>query len=352
MASRKKSFTPRFLATYIALFISLVSTGLGFITIFLAGDKLAFLVFSGLTIFIFTFIGIYFVLNQFIISKIKPIYQTIQIIESPEKKLFTNIDHIDIISEVTREVKIWAQKKIVEIEHLKTNERFRREFIGNVAHELKTPIFNIQGYILTLRDGAYEDKKILRKYLKRTEKNIDRLITIIRDVDTISQLEVGGQKLVWETFNLIDLIEDSCEMHEELAAKYAISLTFEGDYDVPVPVHADKQRILEVLNNLVVNSIKYGRSGGQTTVTVRDGTSLVFVSVADDGIGIAEEHLHRIFERFYRVDKSRSREQGGSGLGLSIVKHIIEAHNQTINVKSEPGKGSIFTFTLQKALNR
>ncbi len=243
----------------------------------------------------------------------------------------------------------YTQKRAKEIKKLRRLEKYRKEFLGNVSHELKTPIFNIQGYILTLLDGGLEDPEVNREYLERTEKSINRMISIIEDLESITKLEAGELKLHLEDFDVVKLIKEVFELQDTNRNKYNINLDFKKNYDKPIMVHADKSRIMEVVNNLVVNSIFYGNRGGTTTVGIDEMGKTYLVEIADDGIGIEESEIPRIFERFYRTDRSRSRDRGGTGLGLSIVKHIIEAHRQTITVRSEPGIGSSFSFTLSKA---
>jgi two-component system phosphate regulon sensor histidine kinase PhoR len=288
-------------------------------------------------------------LNNFILEKINPIYKTIQKLNIPEKELKKKIEEKDIIQEVNDDVIKWARKKTKEIKKLKKLEKYRKEFLGNVSHELKTPIFNIQGYILTLLDGGMDDPTINKQYLLRSEKSINRMISIVEDLETISSLETGDLELRFEKFNIVRLIEEAFDMQDIHAQKKNISLKFDSSHDKSIMIQADRDKMFDVINNLINNSIKYGKDGGKTTVSFHDMGDNVLVEVADDGIGIAKKDLNRIFERFYRVDKSRSREQGGTGLGLAIVKHIIEAHGQTINVSSNPGNGSSFAFTLQKA---
>ncbi|MCG8697567.1 MAG: ATP-binding protein, partial [Bacteroidales bacterium] len=285
----------------------------------------------------------------FIFNKIKPLYKTIHNVNFSEEQLKRDLEEKDIMQDVQNDVLIWAKKKTKEIAQLRQLEKYRREFLGNVSHELKTPIFNIQGYILTLLDGGLEDESINRTYLERTEKSVNRLISIVNDLESISRLESGELKLDKKKFNVVRLFEDAIEEHEMLAAERKIKLKFSRNYDRAIQVFADKKRILEVINNLVVNSIKYGRDSGTTTIDFLDMEDHILVEVTDNGIGISEKDLPRIFERFYRTDKSRSREMGGTGLGLSIVKHIIEAHNQTINVRSKLNVGTSFAFTLRKA---
>jgi two-component system phosphate regulon sensor histidine kinase PhoR len=244
--------------------------------------------------------------------------------------------------------KLLRQRKS-EINILKDQENYRREFLGNISHELKTPLFTIQGYILTLIEGAMKDKKVREKYLKRAAKGVERLISIVKDLDLITQFESGIKTVDKTDFNIYELVENVFELMEFESEKNNIKLQCENDNSTPIYVYADQERILQVLTNLVVNSIKYGSNNGYTKVIIEDfNKEKVIIKVIDDGEGIEKKHLPRLFERFYRIDKNRSRKKGGSGLGLSIVKHIIEAHNEQIFVKSEIGKGTEFSFTLSK----
>ena len=237
-----------------------------------------------------------------------------------------------------------------EINILKDQENYRREFLGNISHELKTPLFTIQGYILTLVDGgALKDKKVREKYLRRAAKGVDRIISIVKDLDLITQFESGIKTVDRSEFNIFDLVDNVFDLLEFESEKNNISLKLENNNNSLIYVNADQERILQVLTNLIVNSIKYGSDNGYTKVIVEDfNKEKVIVRIIDNGEGIEEEHIPRLFERFYRIDKNRSRKKGGSGLGLSIVKHIIEAHNEQIFVKSEIGTGTEFSFTLSK----
>jgi two-component system phosphate regulon sensor histidine kinase PhoR len=235
-----------------------------------------------------------------------------------------------------------------EIEQLKKLEAYRREFVGNVSHELKTPIFNIQGYILTLLDGGLEDDNINVDYLTRASKSVERMISIVEDLDTISQMESGELSLYFEKFDIVALVNELFLGLEMKASGRNIKLKFAENYNRPIYVSADKHHIRQVVTNLIVNSIKYGKQDGISQVRFTDLYQHVVIEISDNGMGIAKHHLPRIFERFYRVDKGRSRDHGGTGLGLAIVKHIIEAHNQTIDVKSTEGEGTTFIFTLKK----
>ena len=239
--------------------------------------------------------------------------------------------------------------RLEEINILKDQENYRREFLGNVSHELKTPLFTIQGYILTLIEGALKDKKVRGKYLRRSAKGVDRLISIVKDLDLITQFESGIKTVDKTDFNIYELIENVYDLMEFESEKNNTKLLVYNENNTPVIVNADKERILQVLTNLVVNSIKYGKEGGYTKVKVEEyDKDRIIVRVKDNGEGIEEEHLPRLFERFYRIDKNRSRKKGGSGLGLSIVKHIIEAHQEQIFVESKIGQGTEFSFTLKK----
>ncbi|MCD6544933.1 MAG: ATP-binding protein [Flavobacteriaceae bacterium] len=247
-------------------------------------------------------------------------------------------------------IKDYTDTKHLEIEQLHDRDDFRKDFLGDVSHELKTPIFTAQGYILTLLDESFKDKKLQKKYLERAGKSIERLNFIVKDLDMISKLE-RGMDLNLESLNIIQLISEVFDILDIKAGKKNIILNFNTLYEFPILVNADKERIEQVLINLISNSINYGKDNGTTTVSIQTYSKDQFIiHIADDGIGIPKKELGRLFERFYRVDKSRSREQGGSGLGLSIVKHIIEAHGQQVMVKSEIDKGSIFSFTLNKVL--
>lgn len=304
------------------------------------------LVVFGLTYWVFSYI-----LQKFIYDKIKVIYKNIHTLKRPKEEKTRSINlHEDVLQKVNEDVARWAEQRKKEIDDLKKLETYRREFLGNVSHELKTPIFNIQGYILTLLDGALDDKEVNRQYLEKSEKNIERMINIVQDLEIISQLESGEIKLKYTKFDIISLTRDIFEMLEIKAVQRNISLVFNDKVkeDQQLLVLADKEKIRQVFINLIENSIKYGVESGRTKVSFYNMADNVLIEVSDNGIGIDEKHLTRLFERFYRVDKSRSRNIGGSGLGLAIVKHIIESHDQTINVRSAPGIGSTFSFTLLK----
>lgn len=294
------------------------------------------------------YIVFYYTLNNFIIKKIKPLFDTIDTLQMPAEKLYESIEDGRLLTEIDDKVMEWARSKVDEIALLKSNEKYRKEFLGNVSHELKTPLFNIQGYILTLIDGGLEDENINMKYLKRTDKNINRLISIVKDLETISKLETGDRLLEFSNFDVLQLINEVFEMQEIRAKKKGIELRFAEKYSGPFFVKADKKTISDVLSNLIINSIIYGKEKGHTTATIEAVNNKVLISIEDNGIGIDKKYQKRIFERFFRVDKSRSKIQGGTGLGLAIVKHSIEAHKQTITVNSQPDIGTKFTFSLEK----
>lgn len=337
----------------VVFFLSAILTVVVFFLLFFSTEASSFLWYWVIALLLFFFIALFliqFVLNRFIADKIKPIYKIINYVPQKGKQVKRDSHQRFVeLSEVEHDVEEWAQNQLQEIERLKDLERYRKEFVGNVSHELKTPIFNIQGYILTLLEGGLEDPKINKLYLTRSEKSIDRMISIVEDLESITKLETGELKPHYSVFDMVKVTEDAFEMELMLARERKISFEFANKPDKPVMVKADKKRIMEVVTNLITNGIKYGKRNGTIKVGFYDFDDKIMVEVSDNGIGIAKKDLPRIFERFYRVDKSRSREQGGTGLGLSIVKHIIEAHNQTINVQSVLDEGTTFTFTLEKA---
>ena len=251
---------------------------------------------------------------------------------------------------LTEELQKFAKDKKLEIETLKIREEYRREFLGNVSHELKTPLFTVQGYLMTLIDGAKEDPQMLNKYLDRAEKGVERLIYIVKDLDMISKLETGDIHLDFSRFNIVELVQNVFDLLEMRASKKNISLVFDKKYLKPIWVNADQEKVQQVLTNLIVNSIKYGKKKGTTEISTENlVNNKLIVRVTDNGEGIAKEHIPRLFERFYRVDKSGARSEGGSGLGLAIVKHIIEGHNEKMYVESAFGIGSEFSFTIEKS---
>ena len=323
----------------IAVFLSSVIFALAVIIFYVAEDSLS-MFYSLVVFFVFVVVLIYYVVKQFFHEKIKVIYKSIY-----KFKGTSNIRDLDI-ENVELEAEEWADAKEEELNAYKRDMNYRREFIGNVSHELKTPIFNIQGYIQTLLDGGIEDDKINMKYLERTNKSVDRMINIVEDLEVISRLETENYQLEFQPFNIVKLAEEVIEAFEMKAEQMEISLELNNESESSLVI-GDRDKIQQVLINLVSNSIKYGKNGGITRVKFFDMGENMLIEIADDGIGIGEESLDRLFERFYRVDKNRSREIGGTGLGLAIVKHILEGHNQTINVRSTVGVGSTFSFMLE-----
>ncbi|TBM99009.1 sensor histidine kinase [Hyunsoonleella flava] len=297
--------------------------------------------------YVVSFIIIQYRVERYIYRRVKSIYDDLTLLESTS---LTRGAITTDMATLTQEIDKFARDKKLEIETLKVREQYRKEFLGNVSHELKTPLFTIQGYILTLLDGAMDNKKLRSKYLERANSAVERLAYIVNDLDLITKLEAGDLRLQPEVFDIVELIKEVFGMVEMRASEKKITLTFDRDYDKPVMVRADKERIQQVLVNLIINSLKYGRLKGTTEVSIENLIkNKAIIRVTDNGEGIERNHLERLFERFYRVDKSGSRNQGGSGLGLSIVKHIIEAHDERIYVESEYGVGSEFSFTLEKA---
>lgn len=301
---------------------------------------------AALFLFVFAFLSVQIRVEQFIYKNIKKLYKNVSLLASSpihEQQVTTDMDSL------RKNVEKYAENKKLEIEALKIQEDYRKEFIGNVAHELKTPLFTVQGYILTLLDGAMDDKKIAEKYLNRASKGVDRLIYIVDDLDMITKLEAGELRLNFESFDVVRMIRNVFDMLDMKAGKKKISLTLDHPYKNPIWVKADKERIQQVIINLVVNSIKYGKEKGTTEIGVENLVeNKMIVRVTDNGEGFKKEDIPRLFERFYRIDKSGSREEGGSGLGLSIVKHVLEAHQEKIYVESDYGIGSEFSFTLEK----
>jgi two-component system phosphate regulon sensor histidine kinase PhoR len=344
--------TPKRLALVLAILLSIVATMMFFV---FAWDEdknnswlwvsVSFIALFGIQYFI-----LQYALEKFIYSRIKLVYKTIhkQKLNKDDKKGHVASIHGDIIHKVNEEVAIWANDRKEEIDELKKMEVYRREFLGNVSHELKTPLFNLQGFVLTLMDGGIHDPKINLDFLGKSQKNIERMITIVEDLEVISRLETGEATPLLANFSVTALVREVFEFLEPKADARKIRLLFAADYNDNMLVRADKEKIRTVVTNLILNSVKYGVEGGRTKVSFYDMDENYLIEISDNGVGIHEKHIPRLFERFYRVDKHRSRAQGGSGLGLAIVKHIIEAHNQTINVRSAPGVGSTFSFTLAK----
>ena len=290
----------------------------------------------------------YFFIKNFINDRLKLLYRSIR------KGKITNSEALkfslreDIIATAEEETKKWAEERYTEIDRLKEREEYRKEFLGNLAHELKTPVFSIQGYILTLLEGGLEDEEVNRLFLERASKATDRIVNILEDLDQITKLEAESLHLDYKNFDIVELTKEIFEALELKAKEKGIKLKFSKPYSAII-VRADRGKIAQVLTNLLINAISYSEEGKKIKIRTNKLDNKILIDIIDQGVGIRKEDVHRIFERFYRVDKSRSRHIGGTGLGLAIVKHILDAHHQTISVTSELEKGSSFTFTLEKA---
>ena len=346
-----KNLTPKGIAMRLSLIVAFAVSTIVFLSEYFSESihfLSLFLVFS--SSLVISYFGFLIAIEEFIYKKIKLIYRTIHNLKLKKDDALTEFSlDKDIISQVSEEVIDWDKKNQLEIERLKDMESYRREFVGNVSHELKTPIFNIQGYLLTLLEGGIYDEKINVDYLERANKSVDRMIALIEDLDVISKLESGVIDMNINKINVVELAHESVASLSLKAKEKNITLTIQNTLNKSVWVLADAEKINQVLVNLIVNSIKYGKEGGETKIKFFDMDENILVEVADNGQGIEEKHHKRLFERFYRTDRGRARDAGGTGLGLAIVKHIIEAHHQTINLRSTVDVGSTFSFTLKKA---
>ena len=343
--------TPRDVAVRISIYITLIVVVLLLLYV-LAEDEdpnFGLIVAAGCLAFAGAFVVTSWGVEKFIYRKVKIIYKTIHRFKSSKERNRDIRMNQDVMSKVNDEVMVWAEDRIQEISELKEQDNFRREFVGNLGHELKTPVFNIQGYILTLLEGALEDPENNRKFLLKAAKSVDRIVTLLDDLDSITRIEGGLYNLSKTKFDVVELVREVIDSLEQKAKKGNVRLRLKNASEKPIYVLADRPKIEQVFTNLLVNSINYGRTDGETRVRFYDMEDNILIEVADNGIGISEQDLPRIFERFYRIDKSRSRHVGGSGLGLSIVKHIIDVHDQTINVRSSLDVGTTFSFTLEKS---
>jgi len=346
-----KNLTPLQLSILSSFIISIVFTIICLIlNLYSVQSVFYHLIIYFLSSFVISFIVILIVLDRFIYRKIKLIYKSIHALKSSSesKDLFQNITK-DVMSDMQTQVADWSKQYQAEMFELKKMEKYRREFLTNVSHELKTPLFNIQGYLETLVLHKLKDTDVNLKYLQKAIKNIEHISEIINDLDAISKLETGEQPLNLTTFDITLLVKEIIESFEYQANLKHITIAVKEGCNQPFFVFADEDKIRRVLNNLVTNSIKYGIENGKTFISIYDMAENILVEVSDNGIGIEQEHISRLFDRFYRIDKNRDRKDSSSGLGLAIVKHIIEAHGQTINVRSKIGTGSTFGFTLRKA---
>jgi len=331
--------------------ISTLICAVAFLIIYKIGNfhvDLSYLILSVFISFVCAFVTLYYFYYVEIAKNIDILSEKIRkrflTKEIPQKH--NQLEEVDSLIELENRVDYLIESREKELSHIENLDSYRKEYLGNVSHELKTPVFNIQGYVDTLLNGGLEDPTINVDYLKRAERSIDRLINIIDDLETITQLESGDLQLDMDTFDIAVLCKDVYAALELIAAKRNIKLELAKKYDKPIYVKADKFRIRQVLVNLLTNSIKYGKDNGITMISLSHLNNDVIIEVSDNGQGIEPKHLPRIFERFYRVDKGRSREQGGTGLGLAIVKHIIDVHGKSIKGESEPGEGTKFTFSL------
>lgn len=344
MLKLKKTYIFAVIST---VYITLFSTGLLAVLLwFFEKFSISITLLFAFVVSIFSFLVIQYRVERFIFRQVKKISDDVSLLDSTS---FLNQPITTDMNTLTQQVKKYATDKKLEIETLKVKEEYRREYLGNISHELKTPLFTVQGYLSTLLDGAINDKKVRKKYLERAEKGVERLIYIVEDLDMISKLEIGEVHLNNTKFDIVELIQNVFDMFEMSADNKNIILMFDRKYSKSIFVNADKEKIQQVISNLIMNSIKYGKENGTTEVTIEDLVkNKIIIRIRDNGEGIEKQNLSRIFERFYRIDKSGARSIGGSGLGLSIVKHIIEAHDEKIYLESEYKKGSEFSFTLEK----
>ena len=343
--------TPRQVALASASLITGLLAGTYFLVIYLLEREFTFLPLAILLVlgFAISYGIVFYFIERFLYHKVKIIYKTIHSLKSQGDSRPKIQMSEDVMNEINKEVAGWADEKIREVKELRSAENYRREFIGNLAHELKTPVFNVQGYIETLLETDLSDADLNRKFLEKANNGCERLVDLLKDLDQIASIESGNMELEWSKFDVVELIKQTIELLERAASDRNITLRLGNMAEKPILVNADRKRIQQVIVNLLMNSVSYGKENGETRVRFYDMDDNVLVEIADDGLGIAMEHLPRIFERFYRVDKSRSRNEGGSGLGLAICKHIVESHNQSISVRSTEGVGSTFAFTLKKA---
>lgn len=345
----KRQFSPNSIAVFTSLFVSFLSTLFLWLICFFLNESLPYYVYllEFMVVLWISMATYRYTLMRFVYAKLKLIYKTIGKPLKFQNEISTSVNS-NIMKTVERDVAEWAINKNKQIRELRKLETYRKEFVGNVSHELRTPIFNAQGYIETLLDGAMEDPVKGKQYLEKALANIERLEAIVNDLLEISKFEAGQIHLDKKVFDIIELTKKVFFQYHIMAEEQEVKLIIDTKYK-QIFVKADPKRIIQVLENLISNSIKYGKFGGNSIVRFYDLDEIIIVEVNDDGPGIPEESLHRVFERFYRADKSRSRKVGGTGLGLSIVKSIVEAHDQTITVRSEVNVGTTFTFTLERA---
>ena len=344
--------SPRAISILISLLVAFVSTIIIAVTVWYAGINFNALYFIGVfaVVLIIIFYVIIFAIEKFIYDRIKLLYRSAQIFRSKKALDEMNLDmRTDVLGEVSKEVAKWMVEQHNTIDQLEEREAFRREFMGNLSHELKTPVFSVQGYILTLLEGGLEDKDINIRFLEKAAGGVERITNLLNDLDAITKLESGQVNIEKRRFDFVKLAQQVSEEFENKANKKNISIAVQNPSEKPVWVFADPVKIAQVLTNLIINAINYGRKGGYIKISNHEFDKKILIEVEDNGIGITEEDSRRIFERFYRVEKSRARKKGGTGLGLAIVKHIIDSHNETVTVRSSPGEGSVFSFSLRRA---
>ena len=341
--------TPLQFAFFVATIILVLVLFLQIVYSELSDSNLDYFYFTilSVSIWLVCFAVVYFLLEKLITQKIRMLYRTIHNYKITKENFPISMNE-DLLSAAEDEVLQWAESNREEITKLREQEIFRREFLGNLSHELKTPIFSIQGYILTLLEGGLEDVDVNREFLKRASKGVDRMTKIVEDLDVITKFESEKIKLDLKNFDVVQIAKEIMDELEIRASNGNIKLIFNKSYREPMMVMCDRDKIGQVFQNLIINAINYSEEGKEVEVRFYDIEENFLIEVSDQGLGIEEKHLARLFERFYRVDKSRARNKGGTGLGLAIVKHIVEAHNQSISVRSSIGKGSTFSFTLKK----
>lgn len=342
----KKS--PYVISSLSSLIVTFLSVTINAILFYSLGFTFLSFLLALITTVIVSFFTYYYSLNTFVYSKIKIIYRTLLSVKTKTGPIKKAGFSEDLIQQLNTDVLDWDKERRKRILDLESQDSFRKEFIGNVAHELKTPIFSIQGYILTLLEGAVDDPKFNRKFLERAQKGVERMTHIIEELDEVTKLENGRIELQYSHFDIVQLAKEIFEGLELKASKKKITLKFNKKYHSQIIVYADRGKISQVLTNLIANSINYGVEEGETIISFDSIDKNIIVEVADNGVGISEKDQKGLFQRFYRVDKSRARNTGGSGLGLAICKHIIENHGHTISVSSEEDHGSIFSFSLDK----
>lgn len=342
--------TPYKLTLYISVGVALLSVALHLIHSYFSNDQYDWIFLSLLfgILFLVTYSMTRYFLERYIYNRIKPIYKIIRKGTVNKEKISGEAFSTDVIKSLNSEVSKWRDETTKEIDSLKSLEEYRKSYVGNISHELKTPLFSIQGYIHTLLEGV-EDTKIQRKFLLRAAANTDRLLNIVKDLEVITRIEEGSVFLEKENFSIVKMTKEIFQDLDLKAKEQNISLKLGEGSSQNFFVHADRESVQRIMSNLITNSIKYCKVDGSTVVSFYSMDKDVLIEIADNGIGIEEKHLKHIFDRFYRTDQSRNRNIGGSGLGLSIVKHLIEAHKKTITVKSELEKGTTFGFTLDKA---